>query len=279
MAIGKTHNPSTKSSAGRARSVPVPSKRPADAPNKIPVPSKRPSTDQVSLSRDSKKTETGASASVAAITAGLQDASPASTAGEAIGKVLDQDHKDWGGQTTTSKGVPLTPGHREDEKGFSDRVGEYFRGTALAGTTGKDRDVPWSAAYISSVHERAGVTNFPASIRHSTYINNAIEARKNGDKQAPYLGYRPSERAPQVGDLVCFNRGNGTASFDDQRGGQYPSHCDFVKAVNPGSITTQGGNVGDSVSTRQFTTDASGLLNDKSQRWIAVLGPQNLEMK
>lgn len=198
---------------------------------------------------------------------------------EAIGGVLAADHAEWGGQVTTANGRTIERGHRENENGFSEKVAEYHEGTAVEGKTGKDRDVPWSASYISSVHDRAGVTNFPASASHSTYIKAAIEARGAGDTEAPYVGYRPTERAPQVGDMVCFNRENGNVSFDNQPEGFYASHCDIVREVGPGGILTQGGNVGDSVSVRTFTTDADGLLNDASQNFIAVLAAQNLEMR
>ena len=206
-----------------------------------------------------------------------EPANPNQAAIDAIDQVTDQDHEFWGGQTTTPKGAPINPGFRETDESHYQTVGEYWNGTALEGTDGRDPDQPWSAAYISSVHDRAGVTNFEPSIRHSTYISNAIEARQAEDTSAPYWGYRPSERAPQKGDMVCWNRGS-SATFDDQQGGKYKSHCDIVKSVEDGLITTIGGNVGDSVSTRQFSIDENGLLNDPSQSWLAVLAPQNLEM-
>jgi chitosanase len=204
-------------------------------------------------------------------------ASPNAEALKSLDTVTSQDHKDWGEQTTTPKGQPIEPGLKENDESRYKTVGEYWKGTALEGTDGKDRDQPWSAAYISSAHKRAGITNFPASIRHSTYIKDAVDATKSGDKTAPYAAHRPNERAPEKGDLVCFGRKGSTATFDDQQGGKYASHCDFVKKVGDGYIETLGGNVGDSVSTRRFSTDDKGMLNDENQRWIAVLAPQNLE--
>jgi hypothetical protein len=50
-------------------------------------------------------------------------------------------------------------------------------------------------------------------------------------------------------------------------------------SVGDGTITTQGGNVADSVSTREFSIDENGLLNDPNKNWLAVLAPQNLEME
>lgn len=262
--------------------VPVPTPRPKSA--SVPVPTPRPDSTNISVEAKKPPQE---SERVGAILAGLQTEKPAeakpagadpnAAALERLDAVTSQDHKDWGGQTTTPKGQPIKPGHKEDEDSHYKKVGEYWNDTAMAGTDGKDTDQPWSAAYISSAHKRAGITNFPPSIRHSTYIKDAIDARNAGDKDAPYHGFRPEERAPKQGDLVCFGRENSSATFDNQQGGKYPSHCDFVKEVGDGYIETLGGNVGDSVSTRKFSTDENGMINDPNQRWIAVLAPNNLK--
>ena len=262
--------------------TPVPTPRPAKGTSSVPVPTPRP--DRTSISAEAKK-PAQESDRVGAILSGLQADKPAEAGAsdpnagalKKLDEVTSQDHKDWGGQTTTPKGEPIKEGHKENENSHYKKVGEYWNDTALKGTDGKDRDQPWSAAYISSAHKRAGVTNFPPSIRHSTYIKDAIDARKAGDKDAPYHGFKPEERAPKKGDLVCFGRENSSATFDNQQGGKYPSHCDFVKKVGDGYIETLGGNVGDSVSTRKFSTDENGKLNDPNQRWIAVLAPNNLK--
>lgn len=265
-------------------SVPTPTARPNNAPSSVPTPTPRPDTTNISKEATKPAQE---SERVGAILAGLQadkpsevkptGADPNAAALKKLDEVTSQDHKDWGGQTTTPKGEPIKAGHKENEDSHYKKVGEYWSDTAMAGTDGKDTDQPWSAAYISSAHKRAGVTNFPPSIRHSTYIKDAIDARKAGDKDAPYHGFKPEERAPKQGDLVCFGRADSSATFDDQQGGKYPSHCDFVKKVGDGYIETLGGNVGDSVSTRKFSTDENGKLNDPNQRWIAVLAPNNLK--
>lgn len=274
--------------AGSRATSPAPSntKSPSRAPGASSATAAPPASksDKVSVSSEATEVEPDSSSRVSDIVSGLsaddpsaEPANPNQPAIDAIDRVTEQDHEFWGGQTTTPKGAPIKPGFRETDESHYQTVGEYWNGTILEGTDGRDTDKPWSAAYISSVHDRAGVTNFEPSVRHSSYINDAIEARKADDTSAPYWGYRPSERAPEKGDMVCWTRGSN-ATFDDQQGGQYKSHCDIVKSVEDGLITTIGGNVGDSVSTRQFTTDENGLLNDPNQNWLAVLAPQNLEM-
>jgi hypothetical protein len=281
MAVKAT--PAKRPSVRPKKSPPAPTPRPKPVSS---IPKSPPTPDRGTISKEATKPPQESNR-VGAIVAGLQADKPAApdapktdpNAGalKSLDEVTSKDHKFWGGQTTTPKGKPIKSGHKENEGSHYKTVGEYWKGTAMSGTDGKDRKQPWSAAYISSAHKRAGVTNFPPSIRHSTYINNAVEARKSVDQDAPYWGYRPSERAPKQGDMVCFGRGSSSATFDDQQGGKYPSHCDFVKKVGKGYIETLGGNVGDSVSTRRFTTDEKGLLNDPNQRWIAVLGPRNLK--
>ena len=189
-------------------------------------------------------------------------------------ELAGQDHAEWGGQTTTPGGQPIKAGAQETDPGRVEKVGEYWNDVGM--NWDGNTDQPWSSAYMSSLHERAGVTNFDSSIRHGTYINSAIEAEKNNDPDAAYHGQRVGDRAPEVGDLVCWTRGNTSANYDDQRGGKYSSHCDLVVGSGENSITTLGGNVGNSVSTRQFSVDDNGLLNDPSKNFIAVLEPNNL---
>lgn len=238
-----------------------------------PKPVPRPSSDGVSLSGEARNAEEPNRAKE--LIGGL-DRAFTSLPSRAMDEITTQDHRDWGGQITDQQGNVLQPGHKEFEDSHYETVGEYWDTTEFDHLDGRDTDQAWSAAYVSSVHQRAGISNFEPSIRHSTYINDAIEARNQQDASAPYWGFRPEERAPQPGDLLCWNRAGASASFDKQQGGSYESHCDFVKSVNDGTITTLGGNVADSVSTREFSIDENGLLNDPGQDWLAVLAPKNL---
>lgn len=132
-----------------------------------------------------------------------------------------------------------------------------------AGSLGEN----WSAAFISSVFNDAGVLpahGFPFSLRHLTYIVAALRNRENSDRARPFWLYDNIEilieAFPQPGDLICYNRSNSGHSYsslrnrfwgnnDDPRGS---SHCDIVVAVTDRNgmkiIETIGGNVGDTVS-------------------------------
>jgi hypothetical protein len=218
----------------------------------------------------------GSTARVADVVAGLSDGSDPNAAALArIDEITRADHVRYGEQTTTANGGVINRGVRENQSPLREDIARMWENVGVQGRDGSSSE-PWSAAYISDVMNRAGVDNFQGSVRHSDYISGAISARQNGETDASHWGYRTSERAPQAGDLVCFTREDSSASFDDQQGGQYTSHCDIVQGVRPGFIDTIGGNVGNSVSTRSFTTDENGLINDPAQNWIGVLAPQQL---
>ena len=91
---------------------------------------------------------------------------------------------------------------------FYKRIGDYWREGLGLKFDGRDRNVPWSAAFISWVIKKAGAGNkFKYSGRHSKYIRDAIKKRKMNERRAAFKGYRINEVVPQVGDLVCASRG------------------------------------------------------------------------
>lgn len=190
-------------------------------------------------------------------------------------RMLDLAREEWeffGRQTVGTDGKVQTPGHLEHEEGYWQRVGTYWDEGVDLDWTGQDRDVPWSAAFISWVLRQAGVPNFRHSEWHATYIRDSILARRRRDEDAPFWGYRLKERAPQVGDLVGYAR-EGGISFDYQPA-VYKSHTDIVVAVRPGEVDVIGGNVQDSVTLKTLKTDADGLLVDANQRWFVVMAPR-----
>ena len=173
-------------------------------------------------------------------------------------------------------------GKTETQPGAYQKVGEYWKSLGLK-LDGRNTGQPWSAAYITSLHDRAGVSNFPGATSHSDYIRDAITARASGDDKAPYTAYRPGERNPQVGDLVCANRPGADGrqnrfTQDNFPSGFTPTHCDVVTGAGPDGITVQGGNVNNSVRDRVLPTDANGGLVQRDHNpFISILAPQNLE--
>jgi hypothetical protein len=176
----------------------------------------------------------------------------------------------FGKQTYGLDGKLSNKGHQEAEEFYWQKVARFWAiGTDL-NWTGKDTDVPWSAAFISYVMRQAGFgENFHYSDSHCDYIHRALDARNSNDQEYAFWAYRLTERAPQLGDMVGYAREQGV-DFDHQPP-EYKSHCDIVVAVRPGEIDVIGGNVGDSVTLKTLKIDSSGLLVDKTNPWFVVL--------
>lgn len=181
----------------------------------------------------------------------------------------------------------------EREPGFWQRVGEYWWLGLNANDpdnawTGKhdangfvfpasqDGNYAWSAAFISYVMRIAGAGNsFPYSASHSDYID-AAASGQGGIVKAE----RPTDYAPQPGDLICLGRGRaGNLKFDDLPAGHFPGHCDIVvdNAV-PGQISVVGGNVDDAVTMKHIPVTPDGKLAtpdgqilDTRYPWMVVL--------
>ncbi|MBT9588955.1 DUF2272 domain-containing protein [bacterium] len=188
-------------------------------------------------------------------------------------RMLQLARQEWeffGSQTIGKDGKVSHAGHTEAEEGYWQRVGVYWRNGLFLPWTGKNTDEAWSAAFISYLMREAGLGNtFQYSDWHAHYINQAIDGRAADDKELSFWGYRLSERAPQVGDLVCYRR-QDDVNFT-RRPETYKSHCDLVVAVRPGEIDVIGGNVQDSVTLKTLATNSHGKLIDKNQQWFAVL--------
>lgn len=188
-------------------------------------------------------------------------------------RMLELARQEWeffGKQTIGKDGKISHPGRKETDEPQWRRVGVYWRDGVYLPWTGKDTQEAWSAAFISWVMREAGLgPRFVYSDWHAHYINRAIEARRQRDPYYSFWGYRLEERAPQVGDLVCYARADGI-DFD-HRPETYPSHADLVVAVRPGEIDVIGGNVQDSVTLKTLATDGQGKLVDTHQKWFCVL--------
>jgi hypothetical protein len=137
----------------------------------------------------------------------------------------------------------------------------------------------WSAVTISYMIRQAGISEseFTFSQRHSTYIRESIKARKDKDKSKAYWGFRIDEPEAILapGDIVGAGRTEGMsfeeaqALFDKKV--DYESHSDIVVAVRAGEADLIGGNVGDSVTMKKLTLNASGKIRDKKNRSFVVM--------
>jgi hypothetical protein len=143
-------------------------------------------------------------------------------------------------------------------------VGEMWAAIGLD-LDGRDRDQPWSAAFISWIVRRAGdeYGRFRFAAAHSRYIHDSITKREAG-LASPFWGFRLNEHKVGLGDLVCQWR-EDRRTFDDARTEDaFFSHCDVVVEVAGGSVRALGGNNSHSVGFKTYGTNADGFLRSEN---------------
>tara|TARA_B100001057_G_C22866999_1_gene956987 strand:+ start:2059 stop:2742 length:684 start_codon:yes stop_codon:yes gene_type:complete len=188
--------------------------------------------------------------------------------------VIKTANEEWArfGYTTLGKdGKYIKKGATEQQEGFYQRVGDYWKSVGK-NLDGRDWEVPWSSAFISWVMDKSGGTfgiPWRKSSAHASYIREYIQNRKNGNFNAPFVAYRLNEKPAEVGDLVCYSREGSDDKYD--RTSNYKSHCDIVVAVKKGEIEVIGGNVGHSVSKRILPTDENGIVTATNKDWFAII--------
>ena len=133
-------------------------------------------------------------------------------------------------------------------------------------------DQPWSALFISWCVFAAGATadEFKFALAHSQFVHQAI---KNADSGTGVFRAFPINRvAPQLGDIVQYNRGRKTFDFEFARTHRsYISHSTIVVDDNPDLADENGrfalvvgGNEGDSVRRTKLRLTATGLIKPRA---------------
>ena len=134
---------------------------------------------------------------------------------------------------------------------------------------------PWSAAFISFVVKRAALPkSFKFAGRHTTYLSDSKLAALAHDASFAYWAVPLATAALRVGDLVAayrtgVNCGYGARTYDSLPG-DFCSHCDVVVAIRKGVAHVVGGNVAQSVASKDIRLDAGGKLPAGQQR-IALM--------
>lgn len=149
-------------------------------------------------------------------------------------------------------------------------VGEFWQSIPL-NLDGKDRDVPWSAAFISfCVKTAKGYSGFKFAAAHSKYAHQAIR-RKHDVVDGPFWGFRISEHKPQLGDMVCRSRAGSGVTYDFALNNDaFKSHCDIVVRITKDHVVTIGGNVGHSVSKTNYAVNSNGFLADNGKVYAVL---------
>lgn len=149
-------------------------------------------------------------------------------------------------------------------------VGEFWQAVGLD-LDGRDRDVPWSAAFISyCVATAGGYSGFKLAAAHSRFTHQAVRRRLAG-VDGPFWGFRIDEHRPGLGDIVCKSRAGSGATFDlaaDEDA--FKSHTDIVVHLTDTHAVAIGGNVGHSVRRTPYRLDADGFL-ENTGKVFAVL--------
>lgn len=170
-------------------------------------------------------------------------------------------------------------------------VQKYFR---VIGETKTGKQVrcetsgPWSAVFISWIFVEAGAPierdagagqgAFCPHEGHAGYVWHMARQAKLRKAGPVFRVHKASERAPQVGDLICAERtesGFDFAHYLDGPDSTLNSHCDIVVSLKPGKAYAIGGNVQDGVSMTIAPLDANGRLvsTPKWRHWQIVVEP------
>lgn len=138
----------------------------------------------------------------------------------------------------------------------------------------------WSATFVSWCVLESGAFNadFDFSIRHAKYIKFCIANGDNGS--GTFRARKLDDYSPQVGDLICGNRGGGQVTFGQARTlDSYNSHGAIVVelTVQDGVhyAVTIGGNEGDSIRKTMVRLTQQGRVKQRgTDPYICVI--QNL---
>ena len=170
---------------------------------------------------------------------------------------------------------PRTEQQGVKERDAPERIHDYWASVGHPERSGLD-NVAWSAAFVSWDIASAGVPRdlFSPDQRHTIYVERMVErTRRPG---AVFIAYRPSERAPQVGDLICASRaGSGTTLDNLNRGA---AHCDIVVEVKPGWACGDRRRCGHSVSRSVFPLDGNGFLSPISGRPVFAVDREQIAL-
>lgn len=169
-------------------------------------------------------------------------------------------------QVTKSEYATYGGRHECNSASMKNRIKTYW-GALNLNLDGCNRDVPWSAAFISYMVRSADAGNrFRYSSAHRVYIHDAFAGARALYNSAVNI----QTSSIKTGDLVCSGRGSiSTWTFTNFRnwynsGGisyrSIPTHCDIVTAVSGSSFTVIGGNVNQRVTKKTTGKSSYAVL-------------------
>ncbi|MEO8557804.1 MAG: DUF2272 domain-containing protein [Rhodospirillales bacterium] len=202
-------------------------------------------------------------------------------------RLADQEWRAFGRQVVRheSDRIVVDPvgRHTEDDRAVYERMTGYWNAVGDTGFSSyQDCEgswqrvtarkcpwhLPWSAAFISWLMLKSGVTEFQPDASHAIYLQPILAG-----KISRLVARNIAERAPQPGDLICSTRGMGNDAPTDWHqliGKTVPMHCDLVTANRGSSIEAIGGNVFNAVS-KSIRPAREGLLDRASSGAFVVI--------
>lgn len=191
-------------------------------------------------------------------------ASAAAPLPDEIVRIANQEFDRWNapGAALMETDVAATPILQQYYREYRDGGGDVPTAAQLQSAAWHNENF-WSSVFISWVMRTAGAgAGFSYTAAHRIYIAAAKRNRLQNNAASPFWAYRPTEVAPQVGDIVCKRRDGSGATYDNiDDGTERATHGDIVTEVRQGSIRVVGGNVNDNVDRRQLTTLPDGRLS------------------
>ncbi|MBC7827375.1 MAG: DUF2272 domain-containing protein [Chitinophagaceae bacterium] len=136
---------------------------------------------------------------------------------------------------------------------------------------------PWSAVFVSWCVKQAGATTaeFKFSKAHSVFVHKTIQNALNNT--GVFKGLKIGAHAPNVGDIIQFNRGGNKFNFEFARTNRnYKSHSVIVIEVGQDAqgrfAFCIGGNESDSVRRTTVRLDTNGLIKQRIENpFICVI--------
>ena len=205
---------------------------------------------------------------------------PAPTVSSRIVTLAEQEWRYFGQQTIRydAGGESIAPvGFWEDEDPQSARVQNYWAAVGKPEWTGKDCEVPWSAAFIGWVMQQAGVpaNQFLPAIAHWMYLADFLAHQGEAGR---YFAARTLESyAPRPGDLICATRADTQIAVTDilptTDSLRYAKlHCNVVVDCRDGELLAIGGNFRNSVSQVAIALDDHGHIKSAARHaWFLIV--------
>jgi hypothetical protein len=130
-------------------------------------------------------------------------------------------------------------------------------------------ETAWSAVFVSFCVKTAGATaaEFKFAAAHSVFVHQAIQNALSGT--GVFQGFRISERAVNVGDIIQNNRGGNHFDYDHARANpNYLSHSAIVISRGEDALgkfaISIGGNESDSVRMKRVQLRPDGTIKQRS---------------